>query len=149
MNFSNSAALLLCSYALHVAVAALQPYITVSERIFVWGGKFQCSSIIQALKDMHMLHWNLLSLKPSECFSSDIMQTWSHSNKVGLFAAIEPRPFPKEIVVHEILTGRGVVHLGVFLLLLHITARLCSQPCFMSRGCFYSSFFSAWSCLKR
>lgn len=33
---------------------------------------------------------------------------------MGLFAEIEPRLFPEEIVAHEILTGRGVVHLGVF-----------------------------------
>lgn len=84
---------------------------------------------------------------PFECFSYEIMQTWSHSNKVGLFAEIEPRLFPEEIVVHEILTRRGVVHLGAFLL--HAPVRLCSWPCYMSCGCFYSRLLVALAALVR
>lgn len=91
-----------------------------------------------------MFQWNLQSLEPSECLSDEIMQTCSHSNKVGLFAEIEPCLFPAEIVVHELLTKRGVVLLGAFLLFAPV--RLWSWPRFMFCGCFHSSLFSL-SCI--
>lgn len=81
----------------------------------------------------------------SECLSNEIMQTCRQSNKVGLFAEIQPRLFPAEIVVSELkadlLKNGGVVLLGAFLLFAPV--RLCSWHCFMFCGCFLGSFFSA------
>lgn len=54
-----------------------------------------------------MFQWNRSSLEPSDCLSNEIMQTCCHSNKVGLFAEIQLRLFPAEIVVHDLLTETG------------------------------------------
>lgn len=51
------------------------------------------------LSSAHVSVTTVISGAISECLPNEIMQTCSHSNKVGLFAEIQPRLFPAEIVV--------------------------------------------------
>lgn len=49
----------------------------------------------------------VISRAISECLPNEIMQTCSPSNKVGLFAEIQPRLFPVELDVKARVTTRG------------------------------------------
>ena len=99
----------------------------------------------------HVTVQTVISGAISECLPDEIMQTCSHSNKVGRFAEIQPRLFPAEIVVCELkpdLVGKGgVVLLGAFLLFAPV--RLCSWHCFMFCGCFSYFSYSFQSVLRR
>lgn len=85
----------------------------------------------------------------SECLPNEITQTCSQSNKVGLFAEIQPRLFPAETVVCElnpdILSRGGVVLLETFLIF--APERLCSWHCVMLCSCTLQSPFNL-SCIK-
>lgn len=49
----------------------------------------------------------IISRAISECLPNEIMQTCSPSNKVGLFAEIQPRLFPVELDVRARVTTKG------------------------------------------
>lgn len=91
-----------CLHAEHVAVVNISlsceyDKFKPKSHIFL-GGEFQRCFVIHCVS-AHVSVGTTISGAISECLPNEIMQTCTHSNKVGQFAEIQPRLFPEEKVV--------------------------------------------------